>query len=201
MSQSSSFEIAQNADPQQLLTSYGPPASGAANSIDSLINTNEIHAASSSYGPPPSGNPGDSYAHSSQKSLSTVQVDSVSNVTSNEVESQVGELPGLSTSGLDIISAQKSIPLEIPVQGQLGTYSLQFQAADPLASQNNEIDTPDHQKLLSEGLLQSILSAIEQPKGNEVPQIQRENLDNHPDVNEFVQSDVGHDTLAEVDAE
>lgn len=211
VSQSSSFEIVQNAGSQGILTSYGPPASGAASggasSFDSFINTQEVHSPSSSYGPPPSGNPADSYAHGSQKSLTTVQIDSISNnnSTSNETESQYSELPGLSNAGLDIISAQKSIPIEIPVQGQLGTYSLQFQAADPLASQNNEIDTPDHQRILSENLLQTIISAIEKPKENETPQQSfdspKENLDNHPDFNEFLKSPVGKETLAEVKAE
>ncbi|XP_055310243.1 uncharacterized protein LOC129573580 isoform X2 [Sitodiplosis mosellana] len=213
VSQSSSFEIVQNAGSQGLLTSYGPPASGAVSSgassgFDSFINTHEEHSPSSSYGPPPSGNPADSFAHGSQKSLTTVQIDSISNnnSTANTTDSQqYSELPGLSNAGLNIISAQKSIPIEIPVQGQLGSYSLQFQAADPLASQHNEIDTPDHQRLLSEGLLQSILSAIEQPKGNETPQSTfdstKENLDNHPEVGKFVKSAVGHETLAEVEAE
>lgn len=210
VSQSSSFEIVQNAGSHGLLTSYGPPASGAVSSGSSSsigsfnINAHEEHSPSSSYGPPPSGNPADSYAHGSQKSLSTVQIDSISNnnLKSNTTDSQqVSELPGLSNAGLDIISAQKSIPIEIPVQGQLGTYSLQFQAADPLASQNNEIDTPDHQRLLEEGLLQSILSAIEQPKSNQTPQTTKETLDNHPEVGDFVKSVVGQETLAEVKAE
>lgn len=206
VSQSSSFEIAQNSGLSGLLTSYGPPASGSASSVDSLVNTREEHEPLTSYGPPPSGNPADSFAHGSQKSSTTVQIDgSVNNAYSNESH-EFGNLPGLSTSGLNIISAQKSVPLEIPVQGERGSYSLQFQAADPLASQNNEIDTPDHQKLLSEGLLQSILSAIERPKSSdETPQplfeSKKESLDNHPEVNEFVKSAVGQETLAEVKSE
>lgn len=208
VSQSSSFEIAQSAGPN-ILDSYGPPASGAASNIDALINTHESNPLSSSYGPPPSGNPADnfvrdSFAHSSQKSFSSAQIDSLNNTSSNYTESNTDELPGLSSAGLDIISAQKSQSLEIPVQGQLGSYSLQFQAADPLASQSNDIESPDHQKLLSEGLLQSILSAIEQPKGNnDVPEIAppKQSLDEHPEVNEFVHSSVGQETLSEVKAE
>lgn len=215
VSQSSSFELAQHA--KDLLTSYGPPASGplAATSGDGYANEQEGSTSlQSSYGPPASGNPADSYAHSadsyahgSQKSVSTVQIDSLSNnnTSTNITDTKIDELPGLSTSGLDIVSAQKSVNIEIPVQGQLGSYSLQFQAADPLASQNNELDSPDHQKLLSEGLLQSILSAIEQPKNNDAQtqpgQIQTENLHNHPAINEFVNSAVGQETLAEVKPE
>lgn len=207
VSQSSSFEIAQSA--HGLLTSYGPPASGnPASSIDALINTHEEQAPSSSYGPPPSGNPADSLAHGSQKSFSSTQIDSLNNTnqSTNDTVSKEDELPGLSSAGLDIISAQKSVNLEIPVQGQHGTYSLQFQAADPLASQTNDIESPDHQKLLSEGLLQSILSAIEQPKSaNDIPEIspsfEKQSLDEHPEVNEFVNSSVGQETLSEVKAE
>lgn len=202
VSQTSGFEQAQNA-PQGLLTSYGPPASGSVSSIESLLRTHEVNAPSSSYGPPPSGDPNDSYAHSSQQSLSTIHVPEL-NETQSASETSYRQLPGLDGAGLDIISAQKSHTVEIPVQGQLGTYSLQFQSADPLASQTNELGTPDHQRLLSEGLLQSILSAIEQPKSDNhldaKPTID-ESLDNHPDVKEFVRSDAGKDTLADVKAE
>lgn len=206
--QASSFEIAQNAPAQDLLTSYGPPASGSASSIDALVNTQEIHEPSSSYGPPPSGNPGDSSAHGSQKSLFSIQIDS-KNTTLNATESDhYDQLPGLDNSGIDglnIISAQKSHTVEIPIQGQLGRYALQIQAADPLASQNNELETPDHEKFLSEGLLQSILSAIEQPKSNNGPQLEQSNsesIHNHPEIKEFVNSATGQETLlAEVKAE
>lgn len=118
-------------------------------------------------------------------------------------ETGYNQLPGLDGAGLDIISAQRSHTVEIPVQGQLGTYSLQFQSADPLASHNNELVTPDHQKLLSDGLLQSILSAIEQPKDNSLAEqpIITESLSDHPDIKEFIKSETGKDTLGEVKAE
>lgn len=219
VSQTSGFEQAQNAQ-QGLLTSYGPPASGSVTSIESLLRTHEVNAPasssyesllrshevngpSSSYGPPPSGDPNDSYAHGSHKSLSTIHVQEL-NETQSASETSYRQLPGLDGAGLDIISAQKSHTVEIPVQGQLGTYALQFQSADPLASQNNELGTPDHQRLLSEGLLQSILSAIEHPKSDnhlDASQTIDESLDNHPDVKEFVVSEQGKDTLAEVKAE
>lgn len=217
----SGFEIAQNtAQSNNLLTSYGPPASGSFG-VSSSIGVSENHEISSSYGPPPSGNPHDSLAYSSQKSTSTIQIDSAganSNVHESQSQSQsqsqadaqpsesdkndaskVEELPGLSGTGLDIISAQQSQTVEIPVQGQLGSYSLQFQSADPLGSQNNQLDSPDHQKLLSEGLLQSILSAIEQPKQQNVRQTtnEEENLENHREVEEFVNSQAGQETLGE----
>lgn len=226
VSHSSSFEIAQNALQSNLLTSYGPPASGSVQSIDSFINTHEVHEPSSSYGPPPSGNPfpsGDSFAHSSQKSLSTIQIEDNSNSSSSSSSSpstpspsdenvgasdaNIQDLPGLENANLDIISAQKSQSIEIPIEGEHGTYSLQFQAADPLASQNNEFNAPNHQKLLSDdGLLQSILAAIEHPKKNDgydesLSVAASESIQNHPDVKEFVNSPAGQETLAEVKAE
>lgn len=108
-------------------------------------------------------------------------------------------LPGLSGSGLDIISSQKSQSVTIPVQGTLGSYQLQFQAADPLGSVGNSIDAPNHQQFLSEGLLQSILSAIEQPDSNSqsIPQTTFEELHNHSDVDSFINSQAGQEVLAE----
>ncbi|KAJ6635326.1 hypothetical protein Bhyg_13911 [Pseudolycoriella hygida] len=113
--------------------------------------------------------------------------------------SQVNDLPGLSGSGLDIISSQKSQSVTIPVQGNLGTYQLQFQAADPLGSSGNSIDVPNHQQFLSEGLLQSILNAIEQPDANAqaIPQTTFEELHNHSDVDSFINSQAGQEVLAE----
>lgn len=206
VSQSSGFENAAQAG--FVHSSYEAPASGVATSIDSLINTHEVHAPSSSYGPPPSGNPADSFAHGSQKSVSTIQINSL-NSTSNvsqtsSLNEKTEDLPGLSGAGLDIISATKSHSIEIPIQGQHGSYSLQFQSGDPSASQNNELDQPNHEKLLSEGLLDQILTAIETDKSTHTPQLvqsNNENIQNHPDVKQFVSSSVGQETLAEVQAE
>lgn len=206
VSQSSGFENAGQAG--FVFSSYEAPASGVATSIDSLINIQEVHAPSSSYGPPPSGNPADSFAHGSQKSVSTVPIDSLNSSSnaskSSSLTGKTEELPGLSGAGLDIISATKSHSIEIPVQGQHGSYSLQFQAVDPSASQNNELDQPNHEKLLSEGLLDQILTAIETDKTTHTSQLiqsNNENIQNHPDVKQFVSSSVGQETLAEVQAE
>ncbi|KAG4065958.1 hypothetical protein HA402_006676 [Bradysia odoriphaga] len=111
----------------------------------------------------------------------------------------INDLPGLSGSGLDIISSQQSQSLTIPVQGNLGSYQLQFQAADPLGSSGNSIDVPNHQQFLSEGLLQSILNAIEQPDSNApaIPQTTFEELHNHSDVDSFINSQAGQEVLAE----
>ncbi len=112
---------------------------------------------------------------------------------------QLNDLPGLSGSGLDIISTQKSQSVTIPVQGTLGSYQLQFQSADPLGSSGNSIDVPNHQQFLSEGLLQSILNAIEQPDANSqaIPQTTFEELHNHSDVDSLINSQAGQQVLAE----
>lgn len=156
----------------------------------------------SSYGPPPSGNPADSVAFATELKPSADTPDTSDDnvqLTQSE-ETNASSLPGLSGAGLDIVSAKQSHSLEIPVQGALGSYSLQFQSADPLGIQNNEVDTPNHKQLLSEGLLQSILSAIEQPNGKTTfvaPQTDIESLENHKDVEQFIQSQVGQETLSD----
>lgn len=52
----------------------------------------------------------------------------------------------------------------IPIKGNQGSYSLQIQSADGPSKDNPSIP---HAQLLSEGLLQSILQAIEQPNQNQ----------------------------------
>ena len=190
----SGFETAHNQ--LSLISSYDPPASGAgAESVNA-----EQHPASS-YGPPPSGNPEDSLAYDTQLKSSSVTIDG----NEAEPDTQASEksheetLPGLSGAGLDIVSALRSHTIDVPVQGNLGSYTLQIQSADPSISRSNEIDTPDHQKLLSEGLLQSILSAIEQPgqRAQANLQPQYESLENHREVGQFIKSQVGKETLAD----
>lgn len=218
-----------------LVSSYEPPASGAIGQNSLSINVIE-HSPTSSYGPPPSGNPGDSVAYDTQVKTASVSLSEDSNnqqqqpqalalvqeVQSNSEQEQTStkeeniqihseenqissneqssnHLVGLDGSGLDIISAQKSHSLTIPVQGSLGTYQLQFQAADPLGGSGNDLDAPNHQQILSEGLLQSILSAIEQPGSSSVavPQSTFDELQAHSEVDNFIKSQAGQEVLLE----
>lgn len=197
----SGFEVAQNSVQSNLFDSYGPPASGSAPGLpaNAAAATVEVHEPSSSYGPPPSGNPSDSIAYSSQQKSSAVSIDSVastSNVGANfaSKETNIEDLPGLAGAGLNIVSAKQSKSVEIPIQGNLGSYAIQFQAANPVGSANNQ-GVPDHQKLLSEGLLQSILSAIEQPKTS--TQTSDNSIQDHREVDTFLKSSIGQQTLAE----
>lgn len=198
----SGFEVAHSNSHSTLASSYDPPASGVIGSHShQQENVHEVHEPSSSYGPPPSGNPADSLAFDTELKSSAVAIDSSTKIESSaSEETNASALPGLDGAGLDIVSAKKSNSVEIPIQGTLGAYSLQFQAADPLGSQNNEVDGPDHKQLLSEGLLQSILSAIEQPnsKNQFVAQSsQLESIKDHQDVDRFIRSRVGQETLSE----
>lgn len=144
----------------------------------------------SSYGPPASGIP-TGYDHELRSAAS-------SNVELEHHESQttnVQTLPGLNDlSGLNILSAQKSQSVDIPVKGALGTYQLQFQSAGP-AGQNGA--QPPHEQILSDGLLQSILSAIEQPNASPVQQVSTEQHNDHKDVAVFLKSPEGQAALAE----
>lgn len=196
----SGYETAQTNIRSNVATSYDAPASGDI-SLQNPPNIHEMHEPSSSYGPPPSGNPADSFGFESELKSASLAAESAKQEVSNAEEANVSQLPGLDGAGLDIVSAKQSHSLEIPVQGALGSYSLQFQAIAPLESESssNELNTPDHQKVLSDGLLESILTAIEQPQSNSfvAPQTHSEPIENHRDVVRFVHSRVGQETLSE----
>lgn len=198
----SGFEVAHSSAKHVLTSSYDAPASGDITAQSQQSAQIEVHSPSSSYGPPPSGNPADSLAYDSELKSSSVAVDTVqSDASSTSVvqDTNPASLPGLDGAGLDIVSAKQSHSLEIPVQGALGSYQLQFQSANPLGGQSNEVDGPDHKQLLSEGLLQSILSAIEQPQSNGFtpPAAPAVSFENQADVEQFIHSRVGQDALSE----
>lgn len=193
--------------PQVLQDSYGPPPSGTVQptseggSHGTGFDLGEIpvghqpHAVYGvpDFGPGPHPSGGDSLAYDTEVRSAAVPAGQ-SSPESSEEEKTKAEVSGL--TGLDVISAQKSQSITIPVQGALGTYQLQFQAADPLAGgDGNAIDAP-HQQLLSQGLLQSILSAIEQPNGQN-QQVTHDQHNDHDDVAVFVRSPEGQEALAE----
>lgn len=114
-------------------------------------------------------------------------------IEDNDEEATRLDVAGL--TGLNVLSAQKSQSISIPVQGARGNYELQFQSTD----QTGSASAP-HEQLLTEGLLQQILSAIEQPAGqspqqtvaietkSNVPQVTREEHTDHDDVKIFLKS-------------
>lgn len=133
----------------------------------------------------------------SQAGLNSIDIVEKSNnkPEDNEEEQTKQDVVGL--TGLNVISAQKSQSITIPVQGARGNYQLQFQSAGP----NGQSGAP-HEQLLSEGLLQQILSAIEQPgegsngqpqtisieSSQNLPQVSQEPHEDHDDVKIFLKS-------------
>lgn len=64
----------------------------------------------------------------------------------------------------------------IPVQGNLGSYTLQIQAADGAVGEHVIPENIPHEQVLSEGLLQSILAAIEQPSAHQKLPLPQQNI-------------------------
>ncbi|XP_062562544.1 uncharacterized protein LOC134226045 [Armigeres subalbatus] len=144
----------------------------------------ETNSIDSSYGPPASGSVGEfRTAHQ----------------LSGSEPIAASSLPGLSggLGGLELVSAQKSHSLTIPVQGQLGSYQLQFQSADPVSSGHGGSGGAPHEQILTEGLLQSILSAIEQPQSNFQQETSYDPNIDHSEVSVFLKSPEGQKTLAD----
>lgn len=198
--------------PNQIQDSYGPPPSGNVQqnqvSTDVLAKvlsfenaaSNSDQTIESSYGPPASGNPQDSLAFGSEKKASNIEIISEEKSQQHEQSKSEQKLPGLEgLDGLDIVSTQQSQSLTIPVQGQFGSYQLQFQSANGLGgSEGNGIDSATHEQLLSEGLLNQILSAIEHPgQSNIVIPQTGDPITNHQEAASFLKSPQGQETLAE----
>ncbi|XP_052748353.1 uncharacterized protein LOC113510304 isoform X2 [Galleria mellonella] len=87
---------------------------------------------------------------------------------------------------------------EIPVKGKHGSYSLQIQSADDGLRGKTGPPSIPHEQLLSEGLLQSILQAIEQPSGQTQSNIKVQPVPQgnfQPSSFDFANIDVGGLTL------
>lgn len=116
---------------------------------------------------------GDAYqdlatAHSQKNS-----VRSIANTNAIENNPQTKEPHGKSLAhifgpGSELIKSQSIDFNNIQVKGALGSYTLQIQSADGAKPGGNSIPVP-HDQVLSEGLLQSILAAIEQPQNKAIP--------------------------------
>jgi hypothetical protein len=176
-----------------LSTSYEVPAQALEvphhNSID-------FNSPSNSYGPPPSGPAG----------LDVIGLESRANAVIVEPqtlhEEKSADLPGLSSglssTGLDFISAHKSHSLQVPTnQGAIGNFQLQIQGSHS-EHNDNRVDGPDHQQILADGLLQSILTAIEQKPAQTVPQVtENDEEHDHKDAQTFLKSREGQHVLAD----
>nr|XP_034196370.1 extensin-like isoform X1 [Osmia lignaria] len=100
------------------------------------------------------------------KNLGSNEVDASQFLNSQEGSEALSLAKGLTSSGGD----------GFEVQGSKGTYMLQIQAADGGLGTENSDGSIRHDQVLSNGLLQDILAAIEQPEQGQV-QVQ-----GHPEV-------------------
>lgn len=74
----------------------------------------------------------------------------------------------------------------IPVQGNLGSYTLQIQSADSATGEQVIPENIPHEQVLSEGLLQSILAAIEQPSAQQQLPFSQQNVGYNSQVNSAI---------------
>ncbi|KAH8320139.1 hypothetical protein KR074_002860, partial [Drosophila pseudoananassae] len=143
---------------QQQFGSISAASAGAYNAIAQSIPVAEQHTQqlvagpADSYGPPPSGNDidFDHTGYASQKNAVAALPDGT----------DPQQLPGL--DGLDVLSAQKSQSIQL--NGQQPTQNFQVQFGGSLNNAPGAATgDANHEEILSQGLLQSILTAIEQP--------------------------------------
>ncbi|XP_034490589.1 trithorax group protein osa isoform X2 [Drosophila innubila] len=170
---------------QQTFGSVTAASDGSYNAIAQSIPVAEQHTQflsipADSYGPPPSGNNFD-FDHSGYASQKSA-------VTALPGDTDPQQLPDL--NGLNVISAQKSqsINLGSGVDKPIQNFEVQFSSLLNRATGNDGNGAAhveqgaNHEEILSQGLLQSILTAIEQPQS---PSAQsRSDKHQHNDQNE-----------------
>lgn len=171
--------------------SYGPPASGPA-SLDVL--GLESHQRANIAG------------FTNQQHESSAFASEQQNIIDAGINTEVNgqTLPGLENgltgSGLNFISAEKSHSIQIPTHNQQSSgqnFQLQFTTSHSDHS-GNKVDSPNHQQILADGLLQSILSAIEKKPEQNVPQVTEEDQEHdHSEVQVFLTSPQGQEALAD----
>jgi hypothetical protein len=167
--------------------SYGVPSANSYTASLSSLTTNiggayQGPAPALSYGPPDLQT-----AHSKRVSTRT-QTNSKKVVTDletspsqkvntgvsvNSVEGSHGKNYGKSLAqkfgvGSELIKSESIDINNIPVRGSLGSYTLQIQPADSLGGLHSSSEHVPHAQVLNDGLLQSILAAIEQPQRKDV---------------------------------
>lgn len=183
---------------QGLSDNYEVPSGSLAIPQHNSINFN---SPSNSYGPPGPASL-DVIGLESQQRANTVVAEHqniISAGTTNQVFEQA--LPGLSTglsgSGLNFLSAQKSHSIDVPSQGgHSGAYQLQFVQSHS-GQNSNSIDSQNHDNILADGLLSSIISAIEKKPAQTVPQVTEDQETDHSEVQVFLKSPEGQVVLAD----
>lgn len=164
-------------------------------------NSVNFNSPSNSYGPPASGPAGnlDVIGLESQHRANSVQIEHQNLIAEGSANSFVSSLPGLDTglasSGLEFASATKSHSIQLPPNGgPIPHFQVQLQSS--ISDQNsNSIDAPGHQTILADGLLESVLHAIEEQPS--VPQVTEDQQTDHSEVKVFLNSPTGQDVLSD----
>lgn len=99
-------------------------------------------------------------SHSQKSSVTASAVNNVIEGATSSKEPHPKSLVGAFGPDSELVQSQSVDFNNIPVRGALGSYTLQIQSAN---GGRNSIPVP-HDQVLSEGLLQSIIDAIEQPQ-------------------------------------
>lgn len=143
--------------------SYGVPSANSYTAALSSLTTNiggsynqqanSVVVPHSTYGVP------DLNAAHSQKTETRANTIETDDKEVNEYGKSVAERFGPNS---ELIKSQSIDLNNIPLQGNLGTYTLQIQSSDGTPGPQQV----SHAQVLNEGLLQSILAAIEQPQQN-----------------------------------
>ncbi|GJQ68121.1 hypothetical protein Trydic_g10711 [Trypoxylus dichotomus] len=105
-----------------------------------------------------------SHSQSSVSLSSSSSTNSISEVGKDSYGKSLGES---FANGGELIKSQSLDLNNIPLQGALGSYTLQIQPADGLGNVGSSPGDVPHEQVLTDGLLQSILAAIEQPQQNQ----------------------------------
>lgn len=164
-------------------------------------NSIDFNSPSNSYGPPASGPASlDVIGLESQHRANTIVSSEQQNLVASASQVSNEVLPGLSSglsgSGLNFISAHQSHAIEVPTGGEVGHYQLQFTQSHSDHG-GNRVDSPNHQQILADGLLQSILTAIEKQPSQTMPQVTEEQEHDHSEVQVFLKSPEGQVVLAD----
>ena len=106
----------------------------------------------------------DLHTSNSNVNIKTASGSSSNSITNTDYKEDYGKSLGQSlVKGGELIESQNIDLNNIPLEGNLGSYTLQIQPVNGLGQTGSSSQVP-HAQVLNDGLLQSILAAIEQPQ-------------------------------------
>lgn len=163
-------------------------------------NSVDFNSPSNSYGPPASGPANlDVIGLESQQRGNSFDIHGQGLVAAGSSQHTVSTLPGLESgfisTGLEFAGARKSHTIQLPPHGG-PVPNFKIDILSSVAEQHsNAVDADSHQEILSEGLLDSVIDAIE--KQPTVPQVTEDLDTDHSEVQVFLNSPQGQEVLAD----